>query len=77
MITASEARKNVMDYCNNTINNRLDEISKKIERESKDGGTCIIEYFFSPKICKMVTKACRRNGYKVTNAQGRCVISWE
>ena len=77
MITAAEARKNVMDYCNDGIDERLAEISRKIERASKDGTTYILEYFFNPKICKMVVKACKKNGYKVTNSCCRCVISWD
>lgn len=77
MITAAEARKNVMAYCNDNIDDRLAEISKRIEKASKDGDTAIVEYFFNPKICKMTIKACKKNGYKVTNHQGRCVISWD
>ena len=77
MITAAEARENLTTYCNNHIGDILAEISERIENASKNGDSMIRIFEFNEEISKMITKACRRKGYKVTNYfDGVSIISW-
>ena len=76
MITAAEARENVMTYCNNHIGDILAELSERIENASKKGDTMIRVFEYNEEMLKMITKACRRKGYKVTNLYGIVTVSW-
>lgn len=77
MITAKEARKNVMTYCNDHIDDILAKLSKEIEEASKRGVSGIRIFEYDEEILKMIVKACRRKGYKVTNLYGVVTVSWK
>ena len=78
MITAAEARKNVMTYCNNQIDDVLARISDRIESASKEGDSAIRIYGnYGEAMSKMITKACRKKGYIVTSDCMGLVVSWE
>lgn len=76
MITAAEARENVMTYCNDHIGDILAELSERIENASKNGDSMIRVFEYNEEISKTITKICRRKGYKVTNLDGISIISW-
>lgn len=77
MITAKEARENVMTYCNDHIDYILAKLSEEIEEASKRGASGIRVFEYDEEILKMIVKACRRNGYKVTNLYGVVTVSWK
>lgn len=83
MITAAEARKNVMTYCNSQIDDALIRISKEIEEASKKGDSRIKVIEYNEEMLKMIIKACRRKGYKVTHTTtdpmlyNVAIISWK
>ena len=79
MITAREARRNVMAYCNDHIDCELAVLSERIEEASKKGTSSmsLYGYFYDPKMLKMIIKACKRKGYSVTKAGLSFTISWE
>ena len=83
MITAVEARRNVMTYCNNHIEDALIRLSKEIEEASKRGDSRIRVIEYNEEILKMIIKACRRKGYKVTHTTmdpmlyNVAIISWK
>lgn len=77
MITAKEARENVTIHCNNHIDYTLARLSEEIERASKNGDNMIRCIENNEEMLKMIIKACRKNGYKVTNFNGVFIVSWK
>ncbi len=78
MITATEARKNVMAYCNSQIDDVLARLSDRIESASKEGNNAIrISGDYGKAMSKMIIKACRKKGYIVTSDCIGLIISWE
>lgn len=78
MITATEARKNVMAYCNNQIDDVLAKISDEIEKASKEGDNAIRIYghHYGEAMSRMIVKACRKKGYKMTSDCYGIIVSW-